>query len=371
MTAAFPVNPSCGCFDGAFRTAAAPRMYLALLFLFCVGLFPEADAFDRSPGRVRCRFRLAELSEDLRSAVLEVRVNGDLVFLKRNGLAEGDLISFFYAPGDEIAIRALLPPPETRKEASYLTGFSLFRIFSGKPRILLSRVSAGMFALTDFFQTPMSSGKSFLRWEPYYPEGEYRVTLLKSYIAPDDAVRCGAVADSRSFPERLPDALADLLLRGRGKKVPAAEEKVEKVEKEERKEDAAAEAFPSVTYPALKERMYSEGRHFLRSFWEKLDHRVMVFQNGKKVFDTDTLGKARRPQGNSAVWGGGVSFSIRWKPGDMLSIRFSDANRVLPDTLIFSRSSDGPFGISMLNGEIHGGGSSCSGVVFKLEYRKD
>ena len=344
--------------------AAAARMYLALLFLCCAGLFPEAEAFDRSPGRVRCRFRLAGLSEDLRSAVLEVRVNGDLVFLKRNGLAEGDLISFFYAPGDEIAIRALLPPPETRKEASYLSGFSLFRIFSGKPRILLSRVSAGMFALTDFFQTPMSSGKSFLRWEPYYPEGEYRVTLLKSYIAPDDAVRCGAVADSRSFPERLPDALADLL-RSREKKVPAAEEK------EERKADAAAEAFPSVVYPVLKERVYSEGRHFLRSFWEKLDHRVMVFQNGKKVFDTDTLGKARRPQGNSAVWGGGVSFSIRWKPGDMLSIRFSDANRVLPDTLIFSRSSDGPFGISMLNGEIHGGESSCSGVVFKLEYRKD
>ncbi len=365
MTAAFPVKSSCGCFDGAFRTAAAPRMYLALLFLFCVGLFPEADAFDRSPGRVRCRFRLAELSEDLRSAVLEVRVNGDLVFLKRNGLAEGDLISFFYAPGDEISIRALLPPPpppERKKEAPWFSGFSLSRIFSGKPRILLSRVSAGMFALTDFFQTPMSSGESFLRWEPYYPPGEYRVSLLRSYIAPDDAVRCGAVADTRSFPERFPDTLADLL-RSRGKDVSASSSAGER-----REEEGAAGTFSRVVYPALKERVYSEGRHFLRSFWEKLDHRIVVYQNGRPVFDTKSLGSNR--QGNSADWGN-ASFTLRWEPGDLLCVRFADSNRILPETLIFSRSSDGPFGISMLNGEIRGGDSSRSNVVFKLENRKD
>ena len=194
------------------------------------------------------------------------------------------------------------------------------------PRIL--RQGARNFRIGEKFRFRYRSGDQM-------PEGKYRISLKESSFAPEDAVACGGTVKGEDFKRRM----ADFLIR-------------------------LQESPPEERSRILKEQTFRELADCAAQSLEKLDHRIMVRQNGRVIFDSWTRGC--RETGRSVKWKN-VSFEIDWRIGDWIEVHFLDAD-LMDDDVVFKRLTNTPFSIQLLKGSVSGGILSNSSVVFSAEY---
>lgn len=201
--------------------------------------------------------------------------------------------------------------------------------------ILLNAGSASPDALNELFGKVMKTGKATVELALHVPEGKYRISLKESSFAPEDAVACGGTVRGEDFKRRM----ADFLIR-------------------------LQESPPEERSRILKEQTFRELADCAAQSLEKLDHRIMVRQNGRVIFDSWTRGC--RETGRSVKWKN-VSFEIDWRIGDWIEVHFLDAD-LMDDDVVFKRLTNTPFSIQLLKGSVSGGILSNSSVVFSAEY---
>lgn len=296
--------------------------FLLYLILFCSVLCGTAsDGATEYTGVVR----RAEAVNPVKNATYElfVFVNDVQVYPRklRKGLRNfriGDRFRFHYRPGDQLRVIFC------RKT---ILGYT----------ILLDAGSASPDALGELFGMVMKTKDATVELALAIPEGKYKITLKRSFFAYEDAVACGGTVKGEDFKRRV----ADFLIR-------------------------LQEASSADRSRMLKEQAFRELADYAAQSVEKLDHRIVVRQNGDVIFDS--WGEGYRGTGRDVDWKN-ISFEMDWRLGDRIDVLFLDAD-LLDDDVVFRRFTNTPFSIQMLNGTVSGGILSNSGVVFSTEYLK-
>ena len=294
------------------------KFFLALAFFCFVFSGIATDDATEYTGVIRS----AEVANALKNVRYElyIFVNDVQVYPRksRKGLRNfqiGEKFRFSYRSGDEIRVL-------------FCRKTILGRTF------LLHVASASQNALGELFGKVMKTKEAAVELALDVPEGKYRITLKRSYFAPEDAVVCGGTVKNEDFKRRMANFL--ILFH---------------------------EASPDERSRLLKEQTFKEFADYAVQSIEKLDHRIVVRQNGKCIFDSWAQGY--RKTGRNAEWEN-VSFEIDWRLGDWIDVHFLDAD-LLDDDIVFERLTNTPFSIQMLKGCIRGGLLSNSCVVFSAE----
>lgn len=310
-----------------FRTETpwnpALKILFLLVFFCCVAHSSAADGSTEYTGVIR----LAEAADadvvGYRRHELFVFVNEVQVYPRtlRKGTRNfkiGEKFRFHYRPGDQIRV-----------------------IFCRKNilgrEILLNAGSASPDALSELFGKIMKTEKATVELALSVPEGKYRITLKESSFAPEDAVACGGTVKGEDFKRRM----ADFMIR-------------------------LQESPPEKRSRMLKEQTFRELADCAAKSLEKLDHRIVVRQNGRLIFDSRARGF--RGTGRYVKWKD-VSFEIDWRIGDWIEVHFLDAD-LMDDDVVFKRLTNTPFSIQLLKGTVRGGILSNSSVVFSAEYQE-
>lgn len=107
----------------------------------------------------------------------------------------------------------------------------------------------------------------------------------------------------------------------------------------------------------------SELKRQVGDSWGQCDHRILVYQNGKTIFDTAAR-PCVAPQGLLGIWAN-CEFDIDWRPGDALTVTFEDWRSLLRDRVIFTKECKSEASIEILSGMVQGGLSEKSAVLLQ------
>lgn len=253
---------------------------------------------------------------------LYILVNGRTVYPVQSAskgqqnFRTGDQFLFRYRNGDQIRI-------------------ILYRKSLFGTEILLDAGSSSDDVISELFSKRMKTSQAEVELGLVIPEGKYRISLEESEISPEDAVFCGATEKNDPFKRRAAELLIQL---------------------QETKNH-------SERLRLLKQESFAELARYAVNSIEKLDHRIVVLQNKKKIFDSWAHGL--RKTGRHVTWKN-AAFDLNWKQGDRLEVLFLDAD-LMDDDLIFRRMTNTPGSIQMLKGRVSGGILSNSGIIFSAK----
>lgn len=222
-----------------------------------------------------------------------------------------DRFSFNYKQGDEITVK-LIDRDLVEDD------------------LLFSKTSSSKHAIQELLNSKIGKDGSWTEFSIDNRAGVYRVKLTYSFISADDFEAIGGVFENRKIAHETLDFL----------------ELLNKKDGISQKADA----------------LYKKSKKILVRSIEKGNHRIIVYQNDKKIFDT--YPKTINKEGVVCKWN--KSFDINWKPCDKIKVCFYDIDTTMDDN-IFSKESNTKNSIDIFQGILFGGTNGNSGLNFSIK----